>query len=80
MTSPNETMQRVMIIGGPGAGKSTLAHSFGERTALPVYHVGHIGFRPKIVCCIHIQLKYINPSVIVKVCSIYTHSKEGGLL
>lgn len=35
-------MQRVMIIGGPGAGKSTFARSLGERTALPVYHVDRI--------------------------------------
>ncbi|MEL6615862.1 MAG: AAA family ATPase, partial [Bacteroidota bacterium] len=32
-------MQRVMIVGGPGAGKSTLARRLGEATGLPVIHI-----------------------------------------
>lgn len=32
------SVQRVMIIGQPGAGKSTLARKLGERTGLPVVH------------------------------------------
>lgn len=32
-------MQRVMIVGQPGAGKSTLAQLLGDRTGLPVVHV-----------------------------------------
>jgi adenylate kinase family enzyme len=32
-------MQRVMIIGSGGAGKSTLARALGERTGLPVVHL-----------------------------------------
>ncbi|WP_243698680.1 AAA family ATPase [Paracoccus alkanivorans] len=35
-------MQRVMILGQPGAGKSTLALAMGEITGLPVVHIDHI--------------------------------------
>ena len=35
-------MQRVMIIGQPGAGKSTLARQVGDRLGLPVVHIDHI--------------------------------------
>jgi adenylate kinase family enzyme len=35
-------MQRIMIVGQPGAGKSTLARELGRRTGLPVVHIDHI--------------------------------------
>ncbi|MGP1395873.1 MAG: DNA topology modulation protein FlaR [Inquilinaceae bacterium] len=35
-------MKRVMIVGGPGSGKSTLGRLLGERTGLPVFHMDHI--------------------------------------
>jgi adenylate kinase family enzyme len=35
-------MQRIMIVGQPGAGKSTLAQALGARTGLPVVHIDHI--------------------------------------
>ena len=38
-------MQRVMIIGQPGAGKSTLARKIGLITHLPVYHIDHMHYR-----------------------------------
>ena len=39
-------MQRVMIVGGCGAGKSTLARELGRRTGLPVFHTDQIHWRP----------------------------------
>lgn len=39
-------MKRVMIVGGPGAGKSTLARALGARTGLPVHHMDHIHWLP----------------------------------
>ncbi|QHQ36975.1 DNA topology modulation protein FlaR [Algicella marina] len=39
-------MQRVMIIGGPGSGKTTLALELGERTGLPVFHMDQIHHLP----------------------------------
>lgn len=39
-------MQRVMIIGQPGAGKSTLARMIGSKTGLPVVHVDLIHWQP----------------------------------
>ncbi|MCV6592869.1 MAG: AAA family ATPase [Silicimonas sp.] len=39
-------MQRVMIIGQPGAGKSTLARRLGARTGLPVVHIDLIHWQP----------------------------------
>ena len=35
-------MQRVMIIGQPGSGKSWLAREMGRRSGLPVFHMDHI--------------------------------------
>jgi adenylate kinase family enzyme len=35
-----------MIIGQPGAGKSTLARKLGERTGLPVVHIDTIHWQP----------------------------------
>ena len=39
-------MERVMIIGCGGAGKSTLARRLGERTGLPVVHLDRIFWSP----------------------------------
>lgn len=37
-----QASQRVMIVGRPGAGKSTLAGALGQRTGLPVVSIDHI--------------------------------------
>ena len=39
-------MQRVLIIGCGGAGKSTLARKLGEKTGLPVVHLDQIWWSP----------------------------------
>ena len=39
-------MNRVMIIGCGGAGKSTLARRLGEKTGLPVVHLDQIWWEP----------------------------------
>ena len=39
-------MERVIIIGCGGAGKSTLARKLGERTGLPVIHLDQIWWAP----------------------------------
>lgn len=39
-------MQRVMVIGGPGAGKSTLALGIGDRLGLPVVHMDALLWMP----------------------------------
>ena len=39
-------MQRVLIIGSGGAGKSTLAKVLAERTGLPLFHLDRIYWRP----------------------------------
>lgn len=38
-------MQRIMIVGGPGSGKSALARALGRRTGLPVVHADPFYFR-----------------------------------
>ena len=39
-------MERIMIIGCGGAGKSTLARALGEKTGLPVVHLDQIWWSP----------------------------------
>src|SRR5262249_2729981 len=39
LPEPGFLMRRIMIIGGPGTGKSTLARHVGERLGLPVVHL-----------------------------------------
>ena len=39
-------MERVIIIGCGGAGKSTLARALGEKTGLPVIHLDQIWWGP----------------------------------
>ena len=39
-------MKRVMIVGRPGAGKSTLARALGALTGLPVFHMDLIHHKP----------------------------------
>jgi adenylate kinase family enzyme len=59
-------MKRVMIIGGPGSGKSTLGGLLADKTGLPLYHMDHIHYRPgwdertteeKDVLCHQIHMK-----------------------
>ena len=38
-------MQRVLVIGSPGAGKSTLSHGLAARTGLPLYHLDKLFWR-----------------------------------
>lgn len=39
-------MQRIMIIGGPGSGKSTVARRLGAATGLPVVHIDPMFWAP----------------------------------
>ncbi|MBN8500893.1 MAG: topology modulation protein [Sphingomonadales bacterium] len=39
-------MQRVLVIGSPGAGKSTLSHELAARTGLPLFHLDRIHWLP----------------------------------
>lgn len=39
-------MQRILVIGSPGAGKSTLAHALAARTGLPLYHLDKLFWLP----------------------------------
>ncbi len=39
-------MQRVLVIGSPGAGKSTLATGLAKRTGLPLIHLDQLHWKP----------------------------------
>ena len=39
-------MKRVLVIGGPGTGKSTLARRLHAITGLPLFHLDRLYFRP----------------------------------
>jgi adenylate kinase family enzyme len=39
-------MRRVLIIGSPGAGKSTLSRALAARTGLPLYHMDRLHWLP----------------------------------
>lgn len=38
---------RILIVGGPGAGKSTFAIRLGQALSLPVFHMDALGWTPK---------------------------------
>jgi dephospho-CoA kinase len=37
--APDGPIRRLLVVGGPGAGKSTFARRLGEKLALPVIHL-----------------------------------------
>ena len=39
-------MQRVLVIGSPGAGKSTLSHALARRCGLPLHHLDRMFWLP----------------------------------
>ena len=39
-------MERIMVIGGSGSGKSTMARWLGAQTGLPVPHLDHVHWMP----------------------------------
>jgi adenylate kinase family enzyme len=39
-------MERVLVIGSPGAGKSTLATELARRTGLPLFHLDKLHWKP----------------------------------
>lgn len=39
-------MQRILVIGSPGAGKSTLSHGLARRTGLPLHHLDRMFWLP----------------------------------
>ena len=39
-------MKRVIVIGSPGAGKSTFSRKLRDKTGLPLYHLDNIWHRP----------------------------------
>ena len=39
-------MRRVLVIGSPGAGKSTLSHQLAQRTGLPLHHLDRMFWLP----------------------------------
>ena len=39
-------MQRILVIGSPGAGKSTLARELAQRTGLPLFHLDRMHWLP----------------------------------
>ncbi|MEM7442884.1 MAG: DNA topology modulation protein FlaR [Pseudomonadota bacterium] len=42
---PASSVRRIMIVGGPGSGKSVLARLLGQKTGLPVFHMDHIHWK-----------------------------------
>ena len=46
-------MRRILVIGLPGAGKSTLSVELGERLGLPVYHLDKLFWQPGWVMTPH---------------------------
>ncbi|MDB5045177.1 MAG: topology modulation protein FlaR [Deinococcus sp.] len=46
MTAEQLSMNRVLIVGSPGAGKSTLAKKLAARTGLPLIHLDELYWNP----------------------------------
>ena len=46
MPESGRGMRRIMVMGPPGAGKSTLSRQLGTRFGLPVFHLDQVWWRP----------------------------------
>ena len=55
-------MNRIVIIGCPGAGKSTFARKLAAKTGLPLYYLDMIWHRADRTVIIEIE-KWITPTV-----------------
>jgi adenylate kinase family enzyme len=47
MTLPPKFYSKILIIGCPGAGKTTLSHKISEQSNLPITHLDHLYWQPK---------------------------------
>ena len=59
-------MERIMIIGCGGAGKSTLARQLGEITGLPVVHLDKLFWRPGWVSLTRVEFDVVHREAIAK--------------
>jgi adenylate kinase family enzyme len=46
MNESGRSMRRIMVMGPPGAGKSTLSRQLGAQFGLPVFHLDQVWWRP----------------------------------
>lgn len=63
-------MQKVMVIGCPGSGKSTFAKKLAEKTGLPLCHLDLLNWRPDGSCVPHALFEQRLAQVIEQRCWI----------
>jgi adenylate kinase family enzyme len=59
-------MERVMVIGPCGAGKSTLAFALADRTGLPLFHMDKLAWKPGWVDRGNDELREILRSIVIR--------------
>lgn len=72
-------MQRVLIVGPCGAGKSTLSYALAEKLDLPLFHMDRLSWKPGWIDSTHEELRAALAPVLAQECWVIEGNYGGTL-